>query len=592
MCYNNNMNLDSFLVRVQSATAQAVLRWLILAALVLFIATLLIFWFGGASFSEKDVVLNIEGPAQAKSGDEAVYVVKYKNNTRTELRNLQFRFFYPEDSIVIEEDGSFSSKQSNGFEVDRLGSGEEAEKEFKVFLVGDKGDVKNITSNMLFRAGTLRSSFEKSASFTTTLVGLPVPITLSAPPSAVSGQDVSYVLDYRNDSGSDISDLRIEFTYPEGFGPRDLRPSPKENKNVWTIPLLRLGSGGRITITGPLIGGERDVKPVSVVLKRKVQNEYINYERAESSTVISSPLINVTILANGSKDYTASLGDALTYNVRYKNTSNFDLLGLTLSVSLDGDMYDLSTLEPGLGFFSTGDRTVTWTAGAVPGFGTLAAGAQGSVDFRIRVKKSFPPGQQGAKTFSVKANATLRTPNAPTGIDANEVVSQDSVTSKITTQPALNQALYANDPAFGSSGPMPPQVGQETVFTVHWQVSNPGNDLTDAKIVAVLPPGISWKNVTGVTSGQSAVTYDANRSTVTWNLGRLPFGAGTVGGAYEASFQIGVVPSSTQVGNPVTILKNINLSGTDSFTRQPIVTTVRDLTTNETIDKPGQGVVQ
>lgn len=587
-----NERLTTLIDRLQSASAQAVLRWLILTALVLFIVTLLIFWFGGASFSEKDVGFMIEGPAQARSGDEAVYKLTYRNNTRTELRDLQFRFFYPEDSIVIAADGSFSSKQSEGFEVDKLATGETAEREFKVFLVGDKGDIKTATANMLFRAGTLRSSFEKSASLATTLVGLPVPITLSAPPSAVSGQDVSYVLDYRNDSGSDLADLRLEFTYPDGFTPRDLRPNPAENKNVWTIALLKQGTGGRITITGPLTGNERDTKPVSVVIRRKIQGEYLDYERAESSTVISSPLLNVSILANGSKDYTASLGDTLVYRVQYRNPSNFDLLGLTLSVALDGDMYDLATVEPGSGFFSTGDRTLTWTAGAVPGFGTLAAGAGGTVEFRVRVKKSFPPGQQGAKTFFVKANATLRTPNAPTGIDASEVASQDSVTTKITTQPVLNQALYAIDPAFGGSGSMPPRVGQETVFTVHWQVSNPGNDLSDARLTAVLPPGVTWKNLTSVTSGQPTVTFDANRATATWNLGRLPFGAGTVGGAYEASFQIGLTPSSTQLGSSPTILKNINLSGTDSFTRQPIIVNARDLTTNDTIDKPGQGVVQ
>ena len=139
---------------------------------------------------------------------------------------------------------------------------------------------------------------------------------------------------------------------------------------------------------------------------------------------------------------------------------------------------------------------------------------------------------------------------------------------------------------------MPPQVGKETVFTIHWLLTNPGNSLNNAKITATLPQGVSWKNVISVGAGQPQPSYNKNTSQVSWSLGTLPSGVGIAGTAgYELAFQVGLKPSSTQVGLPAPILNGVSLSGVDSFTQQNIVVNNYDLTTNSTIDQPGQGVV-
>jgi hypothetical protein len=52
------------------------------------------------------------------------------------------------------------------------------------------------------------------------------------------------------------------------------------------------------------------------------------------------------------------------------------------------------------------------------------------------------------------------------------------------------------------------------------------------------------------------------------------------------------MPSPTQVGQPVAVLTGATLSGVDSFTQQNIAVSNLDLTTNSTIDQPGNGAVQ
>ncbi len=560
--------------------------------MVLLVISIALLFYRTPSFSEKDVVLALEGPTQAKSGDEVVYTMKYANNTKITLKNLSFRFFFPPDSIVQKDDGTTSQDSSVGFTVDELGSGDSGEKQFKIFMVGNQGNIKDAKIDLLFTAGTLRSSFQKSATVSTTITGLPVPLTLVAPPSITSGQQITYLLDYRNETSADLSDLVLQFTYPDGFAYKSATPAPTTGTTTWALKTIKAGSGARISITGILTGNERESKNISVVLQRTVNGQRVDYEKAVASTVISSPLLHLSMTVNGSNNYTSHTGDTLKYVVAYKNMSNQTLQGLTLMVKLEGDLYDTQTMSVANGgFFDSGSNTVIWNSGAVSDFGFLSPNRSGTVQFNIRLKPSLS-GALGTRNFSIKATATLATPNVPSGIDADEISTQMALITKVSTEPSLKNILYYNDPATGSSGPFPPQVGQETVLTVHWQIVNPGNDVTNAKIVGVLPTGVVWKNIVSATTNLPQPTFNKNTSEVIWNLGTLPGSTGLNGSQYEASFQISITPSSTQRNTAPTLLKNTIITGADAFTKQSISVSAQDLTTNDTVDQPNSGTVQ
>src|SRR3989344_5952718 len=113
-----------------------ILKWLMLLALVLVIISIVIFLFGEPSFSENQVVLELEGPTQTVAGVEVAYKVKYGNETKTNLSNLKFKFIYPDESVVI-RDGEILKELSETFTLDELKSGSSGEKEFYAFLVGD-----------------------------------------------------------------------------------------------------------------------------------------------------------------------------------------------------------------------------------------------------------------------------------------------------------------------------------------------------------------------------------------------------------------------------------------------------------------------
>jgi len=564
------------------------LKWLILGAAGLFVASIGSLWWGGNSFSDSGVVLTLEASDRATSGDEISYTVRIKNETKVDLSEMSFRLFYAEDTLVLDEDGKPVARESEGFTIDRLSAGQEDSREFKAFLVGDKGAIKTARVHLIFKAGTLRSAFEKEAQVTTAITDLPVTLTLVAPPTAVSGQVVQYILDARNDTDEDLSDLRVQVTYPDGFVVQRMDPTPDQGNTVWDIESLAKGEGTRIRVEGALPGNERETKTVTAVLQRKLNGQYVDYVRTEAFTMISSPLLAVQVVPYEGRDYVSFAGDKLRYTVTFTNNSRYTFLGLMLGVKLEGEMYDLASLRADKGFFDDATKTVVFDPSGIPDLAQLPPGKTGRATFEVPLKAGFA-GAAGTSSFFVKATARLSTTNVPSGLDGDEVVAVDSLITKIGTQPTLAGAVLYDDGA--GSGLLPPQVGQETVLTVRWQLTNPGNDVRGARVVATLPPGVSWKDEAAAVRGGTAPTYDRNTGKVTWDAGTLSFGTGTGLPRSEATFKISIRPSSNQAGQSVPLVKDASLTGTDAFTNLPVQARGKDLSTDNIEGHAGEGRV-
>ena len=568
-------------------TSTRLLKILILVAAGLFVITVASLWWSSNSFSDKGVALSIEGPASASSGDEITYTIKYGNTTSVALSNMSFRLFYPTGSIVI-KDGQPTTPESEGFVVDKLDPGQSGENQFKIFMVGDKGAIKTARVNVVFTAGTLKSSFTKEATIATTITSLPVNVTLVAPPTSVAGQPVQYILDLRNDSQTDLSDLKAVVTYPDGFTVQKTTPQPDEGNSVWDIAQLKQNTGLRITITGILQGNERDTKTIKVALQHKLNGQYVDYVNAEAFTMISSPLLSVRLTPNNNRDYVSFAGDRLQYSISYANNSQYTLMGLMLGVKLEGEMYNFSQLDVSGGFFDSGNNIVDFDSSGVPAFAALRPGQTGKLTFTVPLKPGLV-GSSGTNSFFVKATARFSTTNIPSGVEGDEVFALDSVITKISGQPSLTGIILYDDSA--GFGPIPPQVGQETTMTVRWQLSNPGNDVRNAVVTATLPPGVTFKDAVTATNGTAPI-FDRNSNKVTWNVGSLPFGTGNGVPRYEAKFQISIKPGSNQSGQTVSLVAGSTLTGTDSYTSQAVQLRLRDLTTNDIENHPDDGRVQ
>jgi len=556
----------------------------------LFVATgLAFFLLGRSSFSADRVEFKINGPEEISSGGKAVYKIKYANRNKQAIKNLKLSFFYPADAIVIKEN-QVSQFLTENVEIASLSPEEEGELEFSAYLTGNKGDIKKARALLAFSPEGVNSDFEKESTLATNISSLDVSLVLVAPPNAVSGQNVSYILDYRNESQDDLRDLTLKIDYPDGFTVSNVSPSASTKTDTWELKNLKAGEGQRITISGVLRGSERESKSVAVVLQRKIDGLLIDYEKASSSTVISTPPLSAGITVNGKIDYIAQLGDELDYQIKFANNSDADLLGLTLTVKLEGSMFDFSSVITN-GFFDSVAKTITWNASVSPLLNRLASGQEGAVNFRVKLKSGFASGGLGVKDFVVKAGVHIETPTIPVGFDVEKLTTESSLVTKISSLPVFEQQAFYNDEVNGNSGPFPPKAGQKTFYTVSWHLSNASNDFSKTRVKAVLPIGVNWENRARVNGQQSLPVFKPGSREVIWDLGTLPFGVGGQFPKYQGWFQISFTPSSNNVGQPAKLIQDVFLEGEDSFTRQAILVKVKDITTGDLIDFPGQGSV-
>ena len=126
------------------------------------------------------------------------------------------------------------------------------------------------------------------------------------------------------------------------------------------------------------------------------------------------------------------------------------------------------------------------------------------------------------------------------------------------------------------SGSNPLKAETGTNYKITWTLSNSANSILEAQARATIPIYVNW---VGLAQGEDQnVTYNEVTREVTWNIGQVAPNTG-MGSNREASFIISINPSLSQVGSVPQLMKEIYLSGKDSFTgtsinskRSPITT--------------------
>jgi hypothetical protein len=145
-----------------------------------------------------------------------------------------------------------------------------------------------------------------------------------------------------------------------------------------------------------------------------------------------------------------------------------------------------------------------------------------------------------------------------------------------------NGRIVRSTGPFQNTGTLPPRADRETTYTVYWNLSNSFNDVADVVFSTVLPQYVSWKGETSPSS--EAVSFDASTRTVRWTVPDLRAGVGYTSPSKEVAFQIGLLPSLSQVGTVPDLTGELRVTGADRFTGGTVTTSKPALTTRMPTD--------
>ena len=494
-------------------------------------------------YSKEILKLEILGPTKANLSQEIEYIVKYKNNGDFRLENPELVFEAPENSL---QDGEFFEIQV--LDSEKLGGaiypGEEKNFSFKVRLLGKEGDIKIAKASLSYKPKNLNARYESSSSFSTQIESASLILGFDLPSKVSGDNNFNFKLNYFSNVDYPLIDLRCQIDYPSGFEFISSSPSALE-KTDWIIPVLNKSEGGGIEITGNLLGSIGEVKMFKAKIGMWKDNRFVVLREIDRGVEIIEPSLYISQEINGNPQYIASLGELLHYEIFFKNVGENGLTNLFMVNQFDDSILDFETMNSNDGDYQSGDNSIIFDWGKNPKLQYLSPLEEGKVEFWIRVKDDL---------------ANIKNPVIKNHIYIGQT--KQSFTTRVNSKLVLEQKGYFENDIFENSGPIPPEVGKETTYTITWTPESFYSSVENVKVRTFLPNNVELIGEVFPEEELTNFTFDSQTREIVWSVGDLEKG---IKGS-TIVFQVKLTPNSSQRRSVATIIDQVIITGYDTWT--------------------------
>jgi hypothetical protein len=552
------------------------LWWLLALAVIFFIGAvaffIYFFTFGagssGASASNIDIV--ITGPASIAGGEVTELQIAITNKNSVPLSLATLTVSYPPGT---RSPSDFRTPQlTYPIDLGTIQPGETKEGTVKAVLSGTEGEQSDVKAELDYHLGGSNAIFTATSDYGFTFSSSPLSIAVTGDSQAISGQPLSMTVTIASNA-----------TEPFGFQMTSSVPNVIA-PGLWKLGTLNPGQKQSVMVTGVLTGNTGDDRVFNFTTGTRTSNASSSIDvplgASPFSVSISQPFMGLSILVNNSSTTPAVItpGQKVTVTITYQNNLSTSITNAVIVAKLSGFEIDGSTVSSSDGFYRSNDNTVLWNNTTTNGgLALLAPGASGQLTFSFTAPSSDVLKNTSNPSIGISINA------AGDRVDESGVPQnlESAATAKIAI--ASNVALTANglyySSPYGSVGPLPPQAGVETTYAMVLTLTNTTNQIDNAVVTATLPP---YVRSTGKQSPSSEdLKFNLDTGTVTWNVGTVAPDVGTNGiQPRQVAFEVGFTPSTSQIGQTPILLQNIQLTGTDDSTGQPVTLTTPDVTTN------------
>lgn len=539
------------------------------------------FYYYQRNIYSKDILkLEILGQAEAELLQEVKYIVKYKNNGNVRLEEPELIFDYPSNSIPVDGTSLRVIKES-----EELGGviypGQEKTFTFTGRLLGREGELKEARADLSYRPKNLKARYASKTSFATIIKKVPLNFDFDLPSKIESGKELKFRLNYFSNVAEPLSGLRVIIGYPSGFEFIDSIPQSLE-KIEWDIGLLNKAEGGRVEISGKLMGEVGEEKVFRAKIGSWRDGEFILLKEVTRGITIVKPALYIIQQINNNPKYVANPGDLLHYEIFFKNIGEEFLTDMFLLATLSGLPFDFKTIQAPEGDFTPGDSSIIWDWRKVRDLQLLPPQSEGKIEFWVKLKDEW----------EIKS-ADDKNPEIKTTVFLSQV--REEFAHKVNSQLIISQKGYFDDEIFGNSGPLPPKVGETTTYTMSWQVKNYYNELKNLKVKAVLPQNVNLTGKIFPEEQTDKITFDSQSREIVWNVGDLLVGQGILTPAPNMAFQISFVPEMNQRGQVPELISEARITGQDQWTGEIITATASAINTalpDDFTTSPEKGIVQ
>ncbi|HLP86511.1 MAG TPA: hypothetical protein VK153_01385 [Candidatus Paceibacterota bacterium] len=530
------------------------------------------FSYNDTSVSSEKINIQVIGNSFTKGGDELPLQIEITNNNNANLELANLIIEYPKGA----EDNSVDVVRLPRDNIGTVKPNESVIRNIKVKLFGEEKSIRNIKVSLEYHPQGSNAIFTKDIFYPVTISVAPLSLDIKAPESAISNQPISFsVTATLNTSLSPSDNPILQLTYPNNFVFESATPSPTLGNSIWDLSKITATDPMSVEVKGRLMGqdGEEQVFHAYAGTTNGTNQSAVNvvYSSVLKKVLISKPFLDARILVGGQDktEYVAQGGQTIDADIAWSNNLSTRITDGQIVVHLSGNVFDKTTVNPTSGFYDSVNSQIVWDKSAVPQLAEINPGESGTVSF------SFKPvsliGLSSVKNPQVNISVSIKGRQPQLGSTYSDI---DNFSEKVVK--ILSDFQIASSASF-SSGNMPPKAETETNYIVTWTLSNSANNITQAEARSVLPIYVKW---VGVVNGvNDNLTYNDVTREVVWKIGQVAPNTG-INTNREISFVVSLKPSLNQVGSVPQLMKEIYLSGMDSFTNTLVKSTRGPITTS------------
>lgn len=577
----NTQPLEDTSLSVDRSRKNWFLRFFVVAFLFFIVALGYVgfkFYFdNGIDAGNVDILVN--APLTVGAGEVFTFDVLLQNKNQMNMQTVDMTIDFP-DGTRSSEDISQNYDNSRE-EIGDIAIGAVSKKNYNAILFGEEGEKREITVSLSYRVEGSNSLFEKEKKFDVVLKSTPVRMTVTNIKELTSGQPLVFNIELVSNSTQTLENVIVQATYPFGFVYKGSSIQPKEDNRTWIIPRLEPKEIVKFTVEGTVEGQNNEERYFGFATgleNKETGNPEVVFTTSGTTITLARPFLELDLAINKDNSDIISLEADANYNAElsFKNNANYPLRNVILTLNIDGEAINKGSIQVPQGFYQSTNNTIVWDSTTHEKFQTLPVGTSDTVSFNFRGLGI----SSGALITNPEITIVAQVQGNRNPESEVPEIFEESISKKIrfNTQFALKTRSEYYTPVFTNTGAIPPKAEQKTTYTAVLEITNPSNKIENGIVTMQLPNYVVY-------GGQFApatedFSYDATTRMITWNIGTLNEKTGYASNPpRKISFQVSIVPSVSQLGMAPNLVYNIQLTGTDAYTKKNIARTGSNITT-------------
>ncbi|PJE76938.1 hypothetical protein COV05_01970 [Candidatus Uhrbacteria bacterium CG10_big_fil_rev_8_21_14_0_10_48_16] len=524
--------------------------------------------------------IEIEGPEEAKSGEEVSYTLRYENVGDVPVASLVAKLNIPSTfhvySTVPEPDESLE------WTIGSLSAGSDGAITITGVFLADVPSSQRLQTLFTYKPANFSSDFQEIVTQTVEIEDSVVALSFVGPEKALAGDTSEYVINIQNSGTDPVYNVRVTSSFPEDFTLANAEPALEEGETYWFVDSLEPGELKAISINGSFTSTASGEQNLSVAVSFVENDEVYTQRTEELMTDVLGGSLSFSVIVNGSnQSQTANLGETLRLSLDYANNSKETAqdMSFTLSLFSDRGTIPVDWSRANVGGGTRVGNEISWE-----NLKALDPESSAVIDLSLPLYSSLDEGE--ADQFAIETVLTLNKVGTVTSTRTLEVT-PIVITLNSDTSVSAQARYYAENGSSIGSGPIPPQVGETTTYRTYWNLSNSLHTLENVKMSATLPQDVTWLENTDTDIG--TISYNPTTRQITWSVPKLLAELNHAG----AWFEIAINPDSGDVGHFVKLTSATSFEGRDASTGDNLNQSLTELTTELPEDEyaTGQGVV-